>query len=145
MNRREILSAAGTFAAAAFVAPAMAEEHMHHDHAAMMAPNAKLIATALDCVRTGDACQAHCFDALVAGDLSLAACAKTVDEVIAVCGTLAKLASHNSPNLAAYAKAAALVCKTCEAECRKHADKHATCKACAEACVACAEECGKLS
>ena len=143
MNRREILSAAGTFAAAAFVAPAMAAEHDHHAHGA--APYAKLAATGLDCVATGDACIAHCLDSFLTGDTTLAVCAKKVDELIAVCAALAKLASNNSPNLVAYAKAAVQVCKDCEKECRKHADKHATCKACADSCAACAEECGKLS
>ena len=144
MNRREILSAAGTFAAAAFVAPAMAAEHDHHDHAAA-APYAKIAASALECVSAGDACIAHCLDSFIAGDTSLAVCAKKVDDLIAVCAGLAKLASNNSPNAVAYAKVAMQVCKDCEKECRKHADKHATCKACAEACAACAEQCGKLS
>jgi Cys-rich four helix bundle protein (predicted Tat secretion target) len=144
MNRREILSAAGTLAAAAFVAPAMASEHDHHEHGAMLAPHAKIAATALDCVKTGDACIAHCLDSFVAGDTTLAVCAKKVDELIAVCTALAKLASNNSPQLASYAKVAAMVCKDCEKECRKHADKHETCKACADSCAACAEECTKL-
>ena len=144
MNRREILSAAGTLAAAAFVAPAMAAEHDHHDHGAA-APYAKVAASALDCVATGDACIAHCFDSFIGGDTSLAVCAKKVDDLIAVCSTLAKLASNNSPNLLAYSKVAMQVCKDCEKECRKHADQHATCKACADSCAACAEQCGKLS
>lgn len=144
MNRREILSAAATLATAAFVAPAMAADHNHQNHA-MAAPYAKTAATALDCVATGDACLAHCFDSFIAGDTTLAVCAKKVDELIAVCTALAKLASNNSPNLVAYAKAAIQVCKDCEKECRKHADKHPTCKACADSCAACAEECGKLS
>ncbi|MBI3446362.1 MAG: four-helix bundle copper-binding protein [Magnetospirillum sp.] len=144
MNRRDLLTAAGTAAAAAFVAPAMAAEHDHHHHGAS-APNAKIAATALDCVKTGDACLSHCFDTFIAGDTSLAVCAKKVDELIAACTALAKLASNNSPNLVAYAKAAVAICKDCEKECRKHADKHDTCKACADSCAACAEECGKLS
>jgi Cys-rich four helix bundle protein (predicted Tat secretion target) len=144
MNRRDLITAAGAATAAILAAPAMAAEHDHH-HGAMAAPaNAKIIASALDCVKTGDACLAHCFDSFAMGDTSLAVCAKKVDELIAVCAALAKLASNNSAQLVAYAKAAAQVCQACEKECRKHADKHATCKACADACVACAEECAKL-
>lgn len=144
MNRRELLSAAGTaIAAATLVTPAMAGEHDHHAHG-VTAPNAKIAATALDCVKTGDACLAHCLDTFIAGDTTLAVCAKKVDELISACTTLAKLASNNSPHLAAYAKAAIAICKDCEKECRKHADKHSTCKACAESCAACAEECSKL-
>jgi Cys-rich four helix bundle protein (predicted Tat secretion target) len=144
MNRRELLSAVGALTTVVAVAPAMAADHDHHNHGAMV-PNSKIAATALDCVKTGDACIAHCFDSFIAGDTSLAVCAKKVDELIAVCTALAKLASNNSPNLASYAKAAIAICKDCEKECRKHADKHATCKACADSCAACAEECGKLS
>jgi len=145
MNRREILSAAGTFAAAAFVAPAMAAEHDHHDHGAMMAPNAAVITAALDCIRTGNACIAHCFELFAAGDTSVAACAKSVDQMLSVCATLQKLASAGSTRLPEMAKLAMAVCLDCEKECRKHADKHASCKACADSCAACAEECRKLS
>ncbi len=145
MNRRELLSAAGALTAAAMAAaPAIAAEQ-NHDHSHMTGgPNAKIAMSALHCVGTGDACIAHCFDSFIAGDTTLAACAKKVDELIAVCSALVKMASNNSPNLAAYAKVAAAVCKDCEKECRKHAGKHATCKACADACVECAEACAKL-
>ncbi|OAN53149.1 hypothetical protein A6A04_14425 [Paramagnetospirillum marisnigri] len=144
MNRREILSAAGAMAAGLVATQALAADHVHHAHGPSTI-NAKIAATGLDCVKTGDACLAHCFDTFIGGDTTLAVCAKKVDELIAVCTALAKLASNNSPHLAAYAKAAVAVCKDCEKECRKHADKHATCKACADSCAACAEECGKLS
>lgn len=146
MNRRDILTAAGAAMAGVLVSPAFAaDDHAHHghDHAAAN-PHAKLAETALDCVKTGDACLAHCFQSFQAGDLTLAACAQKVDELLAVCRALAKLAANGSPQLAAYAKVAQLVCRDCEKECRKHADKHATCKACAESCAACAEQCGKL-
>ncbi len=144
MNRREVLAAAGTVAAAAFVAPAMAADHdHHHDHG--VAAKAGLTASALDCVATGNACVAHCLDSFIAGDTSLAICAKTAEDVVAVCAALAKLAVGKSPHLAAYTKVAILVCRDCEKECRKHADKHPTCKACAESCAACAEECAKAA
>ncbi|KIM00068.1 Ferredoxin [Paramagnetospirillum magnetotacticum MS-1] len=145
INRRNLLAAASaavTLAATASTAAAADHDHDHHHGPATA--NAKIAATALDCVRTGDACLAHCLDSFIANDTTLAVCAKKVNELISACATLAKLAANGSPHLAAYAKTATAICKDCEKECRKHADKHATCKACADSCAACAEECSKL-
>jgi Cys-rich four helix bundle protein (predicted Tat secretion target) len=103
--------------------------------------NQKLIDTASDCVKTGQACIAHCFQAFAAGDTSLAACGRIVDQMLSVCGTLQKLAAAGSSNLPGLTKVALAVCEDCEKECRKHAQHHATCKACAEACKACADAC----
>ena len=80
-----------------------------------------------------------------AGDTTLAACARAVDEMLSLCRTLAKLASLGSSYLPAMAKVALIGCQDCETECRKHAEKHAPCKACAEACAACAAEWKKMS
>jgi Cys-rich four helix bundle protein (predicted Tat secretion target) len=143
LDRRDILSIFG--AVVCTTLPAMAaEDHSAHMHAAAAgaAPaNKKLIDTASDCVKTGQACIAHCLQSFAAGDTSLAACAKSVDQMLSVCATLEKLASVGSPNLPAMAKVALAVCEDCEKECRKHADKHDTCKACADACKACADAC----
>lgn len=90
LDRRNLLTVLG---AAIFVAsPALAaEDHSAHMHAAAAgaAPaNAKLIETASDCVKTGQACIAHCLQSFAAGDTSLAACAKSVDQMLSVCATL---------------------------------------------------------
>ena len=61
--------------------------------------------------------------------------------MLTLCGTLAKLASLGSPYLPAIAKVALIGCHVCEAECRKGAEDHAPCKACAEAYAACAAGC----
>jgi Cys-rich four helix bundle protein (predicted Tat secretion target) len=73
----------------------------------------------------------------------MAACAASSREVAVVCDGLRKLAAQNSAHLASYAKIAAEICKSCEAECRKH-PQHETCKNCADACAACTVECGKV-
>ena len=53
-------------------------EHMDHmDHAAMMG-NVKVAEAARHCVSAGDACMSHCLALFVAGDNSVAACAKSV-------------------------------------------------------------------
>ena len=153
MNRREFFTAAGAAGLAVVATSALAEEsmehmdhsHMDHAHMAMTPPNQALVDTALACTKTGLACFNHCLDSYVAGDLSMAGCARTVDQMLSACGTLAKLASVNSAHLPAMAKVALAICLDCEKECRKHAEKHAVCKACADACAACAEECKKIA
>ena len=87
----------------------------------------------------------HCLALFVAGDTSVSGCAKTVYQMSAMCGALARLASANSPHLAAMAKVCMEVCLDCEKECRKHEKEHEVCKACAESCAACAEECKKVA
>lgn len=142
MDRRNLLLAAGGAALATGTRLADAQHSAAHEHGAAGSP---LLDSALQCVKTGELCQAHCFTLFAEGDKSVAACARSVNTLAAVCGTLAVLAAEHSPMLPRYAGVAKDVCKACEDECRKHADKHAPCKACAEACAACARECGKIA
>jgi Cys-rich four helix bundle protein (predicted Tat secretion target) len=74
----------------------------------------------------------------------MAACARSVTSLIAVCEALAVLATQHSPLLPKYAAVAAEVCRSCEEECRKHAE-HPVCQACADACRDCAAECLKVA
>ncbi|MCX7056737.1 MAG: Csp1 family four helix bundle copper storage protein [Proteobacteria bacterium] len=145
MERRELLLAAGGIALATIAAQASAEgpdDHAmaHHHHAG----GSVLLDSAIHCVRAAEICHAHCLDLLAEGDKAMAACARSVTGLQAVCSALAVLAAQNSPLLPRYASVARDVCKACEDECRKHVD-HAPCKACAEACAACAQECGKIA
>ena len=145
MERRELLKAATGLALAGAAATAAAEqtgghdaEHHHH------AGSSPLGDSAIHCVHMAELCQAHCFDLLAKGNQALAACARSVTGLEAVCHALAVLAAQNSPHLAHYAAVAREVCKGCEDECRKHVE-HAPCKACADACAACAQECAKIA
>jgi Cys-rich four helix bundle protein (predicted Tat secretion target) len=144
MNRRDFVAAAGVIAAVAATRSAMAAEpaHQHGAHAGPAHP--RLIESSAHCVMAGQACLQHCFETLAAGDTSLAVCAKTANDLVAMCRTLQGFAAANSPHLVALAKVALAVCGDCEAECRKHEAHHATCKACADACKDCADECRKL-
>jgi Cys-rich four helix bundle protein (predicted Tat secretion target) len=166
MHRREFIAAAGTAAAvmaAAGEALADTDPKAAGDAAAPGAPAAHaghghdstrgatggskyedLAESAAECVATGNDCLRHCLDSFVAGDTTLAACAKTVRDVISACAALETLALSNSPHVPAFAKAVLGVCMACEQECRKHAHHHAECKDCAEACKDCAEECKAL-
>jgi Cys-rich four helix bundle protein (predicted Tat secretion target) len=119
-----------------------AEQGTQHQHDSGGSP---LVESALQCVKTGNLCQAHCLDLLAQGDTSIAACARSVESLRAVCGSLAVLAAQKAPLLPRYAAVAKEACQNCEDECRKHSDKHAVCKACADACATCARECAKVA
>jgi Cys-rich four helix bundle protein (predicted Tat secretion target) len=146
MERREMLKTVGAAMTAAIASSAMAANHdhnHHHNHGAN--PYAALIASNTDCLKTGEACLAHCLILFGEGDKEMASCAQSVNGLLAVCGTLGRLAGQNSKHTKAMAKVAADVCAECEKECRKHEKKHEECKDCAEACASCLKECKKLS
>lgn len=137
MNRRNVLGGASLVMAMDKV---FAEEH-HHEHAA--SAHAALSEAARHCVSSGDDCISHCLQLFIQGDTSLAAGAKSVYQMSAICEALARLASANSEHLAEFAKITHAMCLDCEKECRKHENEHAICKTCAESCAACARECRK--
>ena len=141
MERREMLKAAGMISAATMAGTALAVD-AHHGHGPS---HATLLDASLECVKTGDVCLAHCLQILSGGDNTLAECARSVNELVAVCAALSKLAAANSARLPKYAAVVKMSCDDCEKECRKHEAKHAACKACAEACAACSKECAKLA
>jgi Cys-rich four helix bundle protein (predicted Tat secretion target) len=114
---------------------------MHHHDSKL---NKKLIAAAADCVLKANICLQHCIDLLGEGDTTMAACAKSSSQVIAVCTALQQLASANSKHLPQLAKVAMELCKECEEECKK-TEKHPECKACKEACIACYKECKAIA
>jgi len=145
MNRREALlsgvALAGVAIAGRLQAAEMSHEHHHHN----MSVNAGLISAAADCIQKGQVCINHCLYLLGQGNKEMAACAKSVSQMLAICGALQSLANQESsylPKMAALAKDA---CDACEDECKKHSEKHEACKACGESCAACAKECRKIS
>lgn len=145
MERRELLKGAGVLAMAALLEPAMAADEHHHHHDAGPKKGQALIASASDCIVKGQACLSHCLVLLGQGDKEMAACAQSVNQMLAICTALQQLASQESSYLPALAKLAGDVCRDCEKACRKHEKKHAECKACAEACAECAKQCKALA
>jgi Cys-rich four helix bundle protein (predicted Tat secretion target) len=141
MNRRSILAASSFVVAAAALNKASAAAATHNH----MAPDAALITSALNCIKTGELCKAHCVMMLEQGDTSMAACHRNVNETIAVCQALVSLAAQGSHAIHGMAKVALDVCKNCEKECRKLERKHSVCKDCADACAACAKECARVA
>ena len=141
LERRELLVGAAALAAASLVPSALAAEE-HHHHAMLASP---LLSSISICLEKGQVCLSHCLVLLGEGEKAMAGCARSVKDMLAVCGALQSLAAAQSPALASQARVALEVCKACATECKKHADKHAECKACLEACEACAAECKKLA
>lgn len=113
----------------------------HHHHGGDEA----LTEAAYGCLAKGEACIAHCIAMLTSGDTSMSGCMKTVHDMHAVMIGLAAAAASGNRNLPALARVAMEFCKDCEAECRKHADKHAVCKDCADACARTIAACQKAA
>jgi len=144
MNRRELLLGGVALASASVVGKVFAaDEHEHHHHAGAI--NEGLLAATSDCVQKGQVCLSHCLVLLGQGDKEMAACAKSVNQMLAVCGALQQLASQESSYLPKQAAIAMDVCKQCEDECKKHAEKHEACKACMDSCATCYKECKKIA
>lgn len=148
MDRRELLLGGTAALSMLAAAPALAGktkattampmmEHHHHGSTA----GSKLAASAADCIQTGQVCLNHCLQLLADGDKMMAACARTISDVLAVCGALQQLANANSPFLPKLAAVAREACQACSDECKKHAEMHEQCKACMDSCDACVREC----
>jgi Cys-rich four helix bundle protein (predicted Tat secretion target) len=143
MERREVLKSVVALTLAAAAGSVTAAQHTHHHHGTH--PHSQLIGTVGTCIEKGQICIAHCLTLLGEGDKDIAACAKSVQQMLAFCSALQQLASQESPYLRETALIAAKACKDCEAECDKHADKHIACKDCREACADCRKECEALT
>ena len=92
MNRRQVLSGVG------FLAVAATTVEKGRSQSSAGVANKALVATASDCVSKGEICLSHCLELLGTGDKSMAACSKSVNEMLAVCRAVVALAA-----LAAYA------------------------------------------
>lgn len=145
-------SAALSLAAFAALADAAdnADDHAHmhehdHNHGPAANPYAALAAATTHCIASGEACIAHCLDLLGQGDKDMAACARSVQQMLATCTALRQLAAAKSPYVPRLAKVVADICLDCEKECRKHEKQHQECHDCAESCAACAKECAAVA
>jgi Cys-rich four helix bundle protein (predicted Tat secretion target) len=146
MNRREILLGGLALAGSTIVSNVQAADKNHqHDHHHAATANTELTNAAADCIQKGQVCLSHCLDLLGQGDKEMASCAKSVNQMLALCGALQQLANQESAYLPRLATLAKDACKKCEDECKKHADKHEACKACGESCKTCASECKKIA
>jgi len=135
MNRRALLSA--TLGATALVVGGVrALAQQGHDHSGHGIQYPEVAATAGWCVLKGQECIDHCITVMKTGDVSLADCMRSVEQLVAACNALRVLTISDWKDLRKFAKAVQSVCESCETECRKH-ERHAPCKACAESCADC--------
>jgi Cys-rich four helix bundle protein (predicted Tat secretion target) len=142
MNRRDVLVGAGALALAAVAkaAPKDKPAETAHQHGGPQ----PLVDAAADCLKKGEVCEQHCFTLLGSGDTTMAGCAMAVRDMLASVRSLFTLASAGSKHTKSIAKACAEICKDCEAECKKHADKHPPCKDCMDACIRMQQEIAKV-
>lgn len=150
MDRRDLIAIGGALGALTSARAAFAQaEHAGHDanaaHAGHGAKYGELVEKTGHCVMTGGHCLGHCLDTFVAGDTTLAVCAKSVRDLIASCVALQDMAAANSTYVPAMAKVVEMICVGCEKECRKHEAQHVVCKACADACKECAAACRSVA
>lgn len=123
----------------------MHDHHRHGEHGHTDSQHQALIEVALDCVAKGEACVPHCVDLMATGDTSLADCLRSVSAMMPLCSAAARFAALDAPRLKAVAKLCGDICDDCEKVCRKHAEHHQVCKACADSCAAFVKESRKLT
>ncbi|MCW8901713.1 MAG: Csp1 family four helix bundle copper storage protein [Gammaproteobacteria bacterium] len=142
ISRRDVLVGLGAAAAAMAYSGNVMAAMPGHDHSMHSAQQPKVLAASNNCTDKGTNCISHCLVAWNEGDLELAACAKKVNEMNAVCDGFSKLLAANSGYVKEYAKICKAVCNECAKECRKH-DQHHECRECAEACETLVKEINK--
>jgi Cys-rich four helix bundle protein (predicted Tat secretion target) len=145
MDRREAITTVGAIALAGLSNTAMAEDQAHDHHHMQDSPYRPLVEATADCVAKGQACLSHCFNMLGLGLREMAACAKSVNQMLALCGALESLANQQSKHVVAMSALTMDACQACETECRKHEKVHAVCKACADSCANCIKQCKAFS
>ncbi len=144
LDRRQVLGGVAALATSVAASQAMAApKHSQSHHGEK--EHESLVGAAHSCVSKGEACMDHCLAEFRAGNSELAECAAAVQQMLATCRGLGTLAAHNSKHLARYASACIDICRSCEEECRKHADEHPACRECADACEECIGMCEKIA
>ena len=115
MQRRDTFSA---IAAALAVGAGTQVQAQTHDHSKMQGPGPTgagpyqgVAVAAADCIGKAQACLAHCLVLLGEGDKSMAECAQTVNQVLALCGALQNLANQQSNLTRALARVALDACQ----------------------------------
>ncbi len=114
-------------------------EHMHHGAGvdfALTEEESTAVRALAGCSTAGEACLSHCIQTLSSGDVSMAACARSVRDMLAICRSGQTLIGTHSTFAGQQLALCRDACNACRSECAPHANHHATCRACAEACTA---------
>jgi hypothetical protein len=116
--------------------------------AVKVGPLIECIEACLDCAQSCTACADACLGE--AEPAPLVRCIRTCLDCSDVCATTGRVLSRQTEFEADVARAVleacAQACRTCGAECERHAGHHEHCRVCAEACLRCERACtGALS
>lgn len=148
MNRKQFVQNLATAVAVSGVISGLSAEDHKHDSKTMAGDSkskyGKAMMAAMHCQLAAEECLSHCITELGKGDKSLAACAKSTKEVIAVCESFVTLASQSSNFTKKLANLCIEICEACSKECEKHASHHQICKDCQTSCLACIKELKKV-
>jgi Cys-rich four helix bundle protein (predicted Tat secretion target) len=148
MNRREILAGAGVLSTALMSGVAFGADRKSDGSAPTREQLKKIIDTSFDCLKTGEACGAHCVEMLSKGDTSMKTCYGTVQNMMAACSAMIKVGTVDSAKPETIKKLAGVcadLCKECAEACKVHSDHHAVCKACMDSCNKCIDACTQIS
>jgi Cys-rich four helix bundle protein (predicted Tat secretion target) len=88
VNRRDLMTHTSAAAQAALSTAAMATDDPHAHHHAQGNRYWGLIAATADCGAKGQICVSHCIELLEQGEKEMTACAKSVSQMLALCGAL---------------------------------------------------------
>ena len=115
--------------------PAQHEGHGAHAAVAPVSREEAAVVAALGaCEAVGEACLTHCLALLGAGDASMAACARGVRDMLAVCRATQTLVQGQSALAGAQLALCRDACSACAAACAPHTSHHAPCSDCADQC-----------
>lgn len=157
-SRRSFLTLLGTFGVGVVAAPALkmngwiASASAAEKKPAESSQNklmAEVARAASECIRTGEACVAHCAREFSSGNSEMAKCNQKVHEMLAVCRAMASLASLESDKAVKLAALCASACRECADACAEHREHfahgmHLACKDCMEACLIMEKLCKKI-
>jgi Cys-rich four helix bundle protein (predicted Tat secretion target) len=135
LNRRDLLAGTGALAGALASGVTLAAGGEPPHHGMHDKSNGDVLHAAHHCSAEARLCLAHCLAMFAQGDTSLADCATSVNQMASLCDALAAQVMADSNYVGAMAAVCAKACSDCEPVCRKHAEKHQACRACADACV----------
>lgn len=148
MNRKQFVQNIATAVAVSGVLSSLsAEDHKHEGTNTMSESKSKYgkaMMAAMHCQLAAEICLSHCITEMGKGDKTLANCAKSTKEVIAVCQSFVTLASQSSGFTKKLANLCIEICEVCAKECEKHASHHQICKECRDSCLACIKELKKV-
>lgn len=126
----------------------VADPHAGHDMAGHAEHaghgDAGVVEAAGKCVAAGQVCLQHCIGLLAGGDTTMAECARSTTDMLAVSQAAQALAAGDSPQLKAQAAVALAAVTRCAEACSVHAAKHEVCRTCGERCKEAAVEYRRL-